>query len=145
MGGELLEGSPLTREKTNTELFEECFPFYLAIGMSYGEYWEGDAKLTQSYRKAYQMKKEEENTRAWLQGLYVYDAVSTALHNALRGLGKHPAPAKDYATKPYELFKKEKTEWEKAKEVEVEQEKAIAWMEHLVKSQSHRAQSQQKN
>ena len=146
MGCELLtEESGATQRRTNTEVFEESFPFYLAIGMSYAEYWEGDPKLTQYYRKAYQIKQEEINNNAWLQGLYVYDAISTALHNALRGMGKQKPPPKDYAKQPYEFHKKNKTEQEKAKEVEIEQEKAAAWMENFVrlnnKSQSHRARA----
>lgn len=140
MGGELL--SPPTKTKTYSEIFDECFPFYLAIGMSYAEYWEGDASLTRYFRKAYKIKQEQDNNNAWLQGLYFYDAISTALHNAMRGMGKSKPPAKEYAKQPYELFKKEKTEAEKAKEVEIEQQKAAAWMQNLVVSQSHRAVSQ---
>ena len=142
MGCEFLD-SP-TETKTYTEIFEECFPFYLAIGMSYAEYWEGDSKLAQYYRKAYQIKQEEINNNAWLQGMYIYDAVSTALHNALRGFGKNKPPAKDYAKKPYEFKNKVKTEAEKAREVQIEQEKAAAWMENFVRinqSQSHRART----
>lgn len=143
MGYELLEENP-TPHKTNTEIFEECFPFYLAIGMSYAEYWEGDPILARYYRKAYQIKQDEINNNAWLQGMYIYDAVSTALHNALRGMGKNKPPAKDYAKQPYEFKNKVKTEAEKAKEVEIEQEKAAAWMENFVRinqSQSHRARA----
>ena len=132
MGPELLEGEP-THNKTNTQVFEENFPFYLAIGMSYAEYWEGDPVLTQYYRKAYRIKQEERNNDAWLQGLYIYDAVSTALHNALRGMGKQKPPAKDYAKQPYDFKGKTKSEAEKAKEVEIEQEKAAAWMESFVR------------
>ena len=144
MGCEFLENP--TQKKTNAEIFEESFPFYLAIGMSYAEYWEGDPILTQYYRKAYQIKQEEINNNAWLQGMYIYDAMSTALHNALRGFGKNKPPAKDYAKQPYEFKNKVKTEAEKAKEVEIEQEKAAAWMENFVrlnsnKSQSHRARA----
>lgn len=147
MGSELLTEENPTHEKTHTEIFEECFPFYLAIGMSYAEYWEGDSKLAQYYRKANRIKQEEFNNNAWLQGLYVYDAISTALHNSLRGFGKQKPPAKDYAKQPYDLYKKNKTEQEKAKEVEIEQEKAAAWMENFVrlnssKSQSHRARAE---
>ena len=134
MGGELLnEEAYPTQQKTNTEVFEEAFPFYLAIGMSFAEYWEGDPLLAQYYRKAYRIKQEEINNNAWLQGMYVYDAVSTALHNALRGFSKQKSPAKDYATQPYDFRNKVKTEAEKAKEVEVEQEKALAWMENFVR------------
>ena len=142
MGGEFLNNP--TQIKTNTEIFEECFPFYLAIGMSYAEYWEGDPKLAQYFRKAYRIKQEEINNNAWLQGMYVYDAVSTALHNALRGMGKSKPPAKDYAKQPYEFNNKVKSEAEKAKEVQIEQEKAAAWMENFVRmnqSQSHRARA----
>ena len=142
MGSELLN-SP-TQERTYTEIFEECFPFHLAIGMSFAEYWTGDPKLAQYYRKAYQIKQDEINNNAWLQGVYIYDAVSTALHNALRGMNKNPPPAKDYAKQPYEFRNKVKTEAEKAKEVEVEQQKALAWMENFVRinqSQSHGARA----
>lgn len=133
MGRELLNEVSPTRIKTSTEVFEECFPFYLAIGMSYAEYWEGDSSLTRYYRRAYQIKQEEINNNAWLQGLYIYDALSTALHNALRDKKTH---TRDYAKQPYNLNKREKTEAEKAKEVEIEQQKAAAWMENFVRINS---------
>ena len=140
MGSEFLNAP--TQRKTETEIFEEAFPFYLAIGMSYAEYWEGDPKLAQYFRKAYLIKQEEINNNAWLQGLYIYDAISTALYNALRGKN---TTAKTYTEKPYNFNNKEKTEAEKAKEVVIEQEKAAAWMENFVrinKSQSHRARAE---
>ena len=106
--------------------------------MSYAEYWDGDPKLTQYYRRAYQIRQEEINNNAWLQGMYVYDAVSTAVHNALRGKN---SKSRDYAKQPYEFNKKNKTEQEKAKAVEVEQEKAAAWMESFVRLNSNKSQS----
>ena len=144
MGAEFLTEDAPTPQKTNTEIFEESFPFYLAIGMSYVEYWEGDPKLAQYYRKAYLIKQEEVNNNAWLQGMYIYDAMSTALYNALRGMGKNKPPAKDYAKQPYELKNKVKSEAQKAKEIEIEQQKAAAWMENFVRinqSQSQRARA----
>ena len=122
MGCELLN-EEATTQKTYTEIFEESFPFYLAIGMSFAEYWEGDCSLARYYRKAYQIKQEEFNNNAWLQGVYIYDAVSTALHNALRGKN---TKAREYAKQPYNFDNKEKSELEKAKEVEAEQAKAAA-------------------
>ena len=113
--------------------------------MSSAEYWEGDPSLTRYFRKAYEMKQEENNHNAWLQGLYIYDAVSTALHNALRGKN---STAKEYAKQPYNFRNKEKSEAEKAKEVQVEQEKAAAWMENFVrinkKSREPMSQSQKR-
>ena len=132
MGGEFLTENSHASKRTNTEILEESFPVYLAIGMTPAEYWEGDPVLAQYYRKAYRLKQEQFNHNAWLQGVYVYDAVSTALHNALRGMGKTKPPAKDYAKQPYNIYKKEKTSEEKAIEVQKEQEKALLWMESLV-------------
>ena len=135
MGGKLLN-SP-TEYKTDSQVLDEYCPFYLAIGMSYAEYWEGDPSLARYYRKAYKIKQDEVNHNAWLHGLYIYDAVSTAIYNALKGKNKK---AEKYAEKPYE-FQREKTEAEKAKEVEVEQRKALAWMENFVRINSKKSQS----
>ena len=107
--------------------------------MSSAEYWEGDCSLTRYYRKAYKIRQEEINNNAWLQGLYIYDAVSTSLHNALRGKN---SKARQYANQPYDFKNREKTELEKAKEVEIEQQKALAWMENFVRiNQKNRAKS----
>ena len=146
MGCEFLtEETQTTQQKTYSEIFEESFPFYLAIGMSSAEYWEGDSSLARYYRKAYKMKQEEVNNNAWLQGLYIYDAISTALYNALRGKNSQ---AREYARQPYNFENKEKSEIEKAKEVEIEQQKALAWMENFVrinqKSREPLSQSQKK-
>ena len=140
MGCDFLTESTPTQEKTYTEIFQESFPFYLAIGMSSAEYWEGDCSLTRYYRKAYKIKQEEINNNAWLQGLYIYDAVSTSLHNALRGKNQK---ARQYAERPYDFKNREKTEFEKAREVEIEQQKALAWMENFVRiNQKKQSQSQ---
>lgn len=140
MGCDFLTENPPTQNKTYTEIFEENFPFYLAIGMSSAEYWEGDCSLTRYYRKAYKIKQEEINNNAWLQGLYVYDAISTALHNALRGKS---SKAREYANQPYNFENnKEKSKQEKAKEVEIAQQKAYAWMENFVRiNQKKQSQS----
>jgi hypothetical protein len=130
VGVELLNESSATTPKTDTEVFEENFPFYLAIGMSPTEYWTGDSTLVRYYRRAYLIKQENENNNAWLHGLYIYDAISTALSNALRCKG---VSAKDYAKKPYDFKNRVKSEAEKQHEVDIEQQKAAAWMESLVR------------
>ena len=138
MGSEFLIEVPTTREKSYTEIFEENFPFYLAIGMSFAEYWSGDPSLVRYFRKAYLIKQEEINNNAWLQGVYIYDAVSTALHNALRGKN---TKAREYAKQPYNFENRQKSESEKAREVQVEQEKALAWMESFVRMNKNQSQS----
>lgn len=130
-----------TQKKTDAEVFEEAFPFYLAIGMSSAEYWSGDPSLVRYYRKAYKIKQEQINNNAWLQGMYIYDAFSTALFNFSRSLAKNPPAAKTYTQQPYDFGNRQKSEQEKAKEVEIEQEKALAWMENFVRINKKRAES----
>ena len=71
-GGERNRSTPLF---TYTEKFYECFPYYLSIGMTPEQYWDGDPTLTKYYRKADEIKKERLNEELWLQGMYIYEAL----------------------------------------------------------------------
>lgn len=57
------------------------------FGMSSEEFWEQDPQLYWAYRTFYlkkqELESEKDNQYMWLQGMYIYDAVSVALHNAL--------------------------------------------------------------
>lgn len=57
-------------------------------------FWEGAPSLVNVYRKAYDLKRTAQNQELWLQGLYNYQAVSTALAELAYGLngrkGKKP-------------------------------------------------------
>ena len=84
---------------TYTERFERLFPFYLSIGMTYEQYWDGDPMLVKAYRKAYEIKREVDNETLWLQGMYIYEAlccVAPILHAFSRV--KKPLP---YRSFPY--------------------------------------------
>ena len=103
---------------TYTERFYEQFPYYLAIGMSPEQYWDGDPELARYYRKADEIKLERKNQELWLQGMYIYEAICDAspiLHSfAKKGTKPHP-----YADKPYPITEKQhnrhKVDAEKAK------------------------------
>ena len=58
------------------EIFHEEFPKYLAMGMSYEEYWHGDANLPKDYVKANLLKRSQRNEEMWRQGLYIYNAMA---------------------------------------------------------------------
>lgn len=58
--------------------FEEMCAFYMSIGMTYEQYWDGDNVLTKYYKKADELKRERENHFLWLQGIYVYEAIIDA-------------------------------------------------------------------
>ena len=61
-------------------------PYAIEYGMSVKEFWEDSPDLFWAYRFSYLNKKEREqdlkNTNMWLQGMYIYEAVSVALSNA---------------------------------------------------------------
>lgn len=122
MGDDLTEPRPRKLRKYS-ETFDECFPFYLSIGMSSAEYWDGDADLPRYFRKAFQMRQERVNTEAWLQGLYFYDATMSAMTHLSSNKNSH----KNYATKPYAFTPEQNEKAEEEKVIEA-QAQAEVWM-----------------
>ena len=91
---------------TYTEKFYELFPYYLSIGMTYEQYWEGDCTLVKYYRQAEEMRNEKRNQELWLQGMYFYEVmcdVAPVLHSFAKK-GTKPTP---YSAKPYPLTEKQ--------------------------------------
>lgn len=86
---------------TYTDKFNEMFPYYLSIGMTPEQYWDGDCLLVKYYRQAEEIRNERRNQELWLQGMYIYEAicdVSPILHAfAKKGAKPHPYPSKPYA------------------------------------------------
>lgn len=109
--------------KTYSQIFDECFPFYLSIGMSPAEYWEGDNDLPKAYRKAFKLRQENKNYEAWLNGLYVYDAITSAMTH----ISKKKSDHKNYAEKPYDFTPRKKEE-----KVEEAQAQAEVWLKSWV-------------
>lgn len=94
----------------------------MALGMSYDQYWYGDVRMTKAFVEADKLKQERMNTEKWLQGLYFLNALSCVLDSN-----------KTYPEKPYVLFERPKTEFEKRKEAEEEIKKAIAYFNSFAK------------
>lgn len=84
-----------------TKVFNECFPYYLSIGMTSDEFWRGDVFLVKAFRKAERMREDRMNMKLWLQGMYIYEAICDAspIFNpyAKRGTKPHPYPSQPYA------------------------------------------------
>lgn len=89
-------GKPST--KSYTEIFNEAFPYYLSIGMSYELYWHGEPNLVKAYREADELRVDRMNYEAWLQGLYVYQAVG-ALYPVFNPFSKQKK-AEEYLKEP---------------------------------------------
>ena len=115
------EGSNTQTATNSRELFAKVFPKYLVIGMSYDEFYCKDHELVIAYREAYKDKRKQLNEDMWLQGLYVYQAVSRVAP-LLAPFAKQPK-AEPYLDKPIPMFEKEKEESEQAV-----MDKGIAYM-----------------
>lgn len=99
VGGDL---NKVAAHYTYAELLDKMFPYYLSIGMTAAEYWDGENELKRAYRAAYKMRVNEQNFNLWLQGKYIYDAMCcvSPIFNPF-SKKKEPFP---YTEHPYDLF-----------------------------------------
>lgn len=108
-------------------------------GMSHEEFWEGDPWLAVYYREAYRVRRKEENYRDWLQGAYIYHAVSTALGNAFRRRGSKATSYFDM--EPFQIFPL--TKEEKEAKLEKERQAMEAKMMQIMAEQHAKMKSSQ--
>ena len=120
MGGQLVD------PPKPGEIFEEACPYYMSIGMTYEQYWDGDNDLPVYFRKAEKMRADRENTFLWIQGRYIYDAL-LAVAPMLHAFNKKPKPG-DYVERPYPLTKAEAEALEEER-AKAKQEQLLAMME----------------
>ena len=125
---------------TYTERFYEMFPYYLSIGMTFEQYWDGDCALTKYYRKAEELRNEKRNQDLWLQGMYIYEAlcdVSPILHAfAKKGTKPHP-----YSEKPYAVTENQIRQEREEKERKI-MEKGKRFMAVMMQSNNKRFEEQ---
>ena len=121
------DGRSVPFPNSYTTKFYEVFPYYLSIGMTPEQYWDGDPLLAKYYRRADEIKQKRKNQELWLQGMYIYEAlcdVAPILH-AFARKGTKPAP---YPDRPYSLTVKEREDERKLQE-QRDREKARRYME----------------
>ena len=98
--------------------------------MTREEYWEMSPHLAVAYRKAYRLKRQTENEQAWLQGMYIYDAVAACIGAAL---AKRGSEKPKYVERPFDIFPL--TEREKKQREKEEREKMQAYLRALQQQQ----------
>lgn len=140
MGSELVDSPIFTEGVANkatpfifTKLFYEALPIYLALGMSADEFWNGDVWLAKAYRKADEYRKDMDNQRLWLQGLYIYDALMLTAQKALSDKKTNDT----YPSEPYPISTKA-IEDRKEKEKQAKLEAGKSYMEQLAMSLNKR-------
>lgn len=112
MGGSEVIHSP----QTFTEIFDEVFPHYLAMGMSYEQFWEGDPAMVRPYRRADAIRRRRMNEELWLAGVYTAEALASTVGNMFSKTNKHKYPAEPFAITEDEI--KERQERERKAKIE---------------------------
>ena len=92
----------------------------MSIGMSYKEYWDESPMIARDYYKAEQLRIENQNTMAWLQGVYIHEAFEVGLANFGQSLANKHGKNIQYRDKPIRITPKT------VKEIKQEQEEARA-------------------
>lgn len=120
MEDRLSEEQP-TETFTFSKVFREAFPHYLVMGMSAEEFWDGEPWLAKAYRKAYQIRIENENRiadrDAWRIGQYIrYAIVSTPA--VVNGFVPKGHQMQEYPEKPMTVTAEEQKQEEVRKKQE---------------------------
>lgn len=100
------DGVSSDRPLSDSETFEECFPYYLSIGMTPDQYWKQDCELVKAYRKADDIRRKRVNQEAWLHGAYIYHALCDVAP-ILHAFAKNGTEALPYLDKPFPLTEKD--------------------------------------
>lgn len=105
---------------TYTEKFKELFPYYLAIGMTYEQFWNEDPELAKYYRKADEVKRERMNQEMWWQGMYIYEAIC-CVSPILQAFAKKGTKPKPYPEEPHPITNKQRKKEKVNREVKGDQ------------------------
>lgn len=101
---------PSSEQRSYSDAFREVFPWYMAIGMSYDQFWHGDPYLAVYYREAHELYRDQKNQELWLNGWYTFAAISTALSNIHLDGKKHKF--NEYMSEPFRIRPKSEEELE---------------------------------
>lgn len=96
-------------EQTMEERLDELCVYYMSIGVPYDEFWYGDYCSLKYYEEVFLKQQKLQNQGFWMQGIYNYSGVATALGNAFRGKGQK---AEEYMNEPISFYPKSQAEQE---------------------------------
>lgn len=87
-----MDADEVTASPTYTEIFDKVFPYYLAVGMSYDQFWLGEPEMVIPYRRADEIRKRRMNEQLWLAGVYTAEALASTVGNMF-SKSKHEYPS----------------------------------------------------
>lgn len=75
----------------------------MSIGMTYDDFWNGDVSMVVAYRKAAELRDKRRNQEAWLQGMYIYEALCDASPLFRFSMKKGTIKPEPYVREPYPI------------------------------------------
>lgn len=112
------DGSAHVTPISLAEMFMKLCPAYMAMGMTWDEFWHRNTKVHWAYRKAWEQKKAYRNWEMWWQGSYIYEALLKVAPVMRAAFGKGTVEPGKYSDEPYPMSKKEAEERAEAKRVQ---------------------------
>ena len=103
------DGEVIHQPHTFTEIFDEVFPQYLVMGMSWEQFWEGEPSLVRAYRKADSIRRRRMNEELWLSGMYTAEALASTVGNMF-SKKKYKYPAEPRPITPLEIQERRERE-----------------------------------
>ena len=131
------------------DTFDEFLPHYLAMGMTYDEFWDGEYGTKHACRKAYQIRIENEQRLAdrnnWYMGQYIL-SVLQAIPLLVAGLNvKNTSNLPKYPEKPFfDQFEERKKEETRKQKEEDQMKLAMAMFQAGIAKFNKRFQKEEK-
>ena len=91
------DGQVTSPQRSFSDIFDEVFPTYLAMGMTYELFWLGEPSLASAYRKANRIHTRRMNEELWLGGYYTAAALNATVGNMFSKGNKHKYPSEPLA------------------------------------------------
>ena len=138
MGDRLTEEEKKPKQTSPTpygDIFDEFLPQYMAIGMPYDLYWDGEFGTKRAFLKAFRIRRENEERIAdrnnWYIGQYVMAAIS-AIQLFVAGFNTKGSHIPEYPDKPFfERLDEQKKEETRKKQEEDQQMLAMAMFQAM--------------
>ena len=137
MGNRLIwDDSQKTSSTPCGDIFDDQLPYYLAMGMPYDLYWDGEYGTRRAFRKAYQIRLENERRMAdvnnWYMGQYIIGALQS-VPLFVGGLNTKGITLPEYPDKPFlETAEAKKKEEDRQKYEEDQSKVAQALFQQMV-------------
>ena len=114
MDGDHVSGEPSDGPVSFAETFANLCPQYMALGMTYAEFWGSNTVVHKAYREAAKIKQHSDEWSRWRQGAYIYDALLRVAPVMRASFGGGRVEPGKYPEEPWPLTEKEAREREEA-------------------------------